>query len=216
MTINEVNINDLLKEEYIVPESVFDRKRTKTSHFMLNSIFPNSSLISTEYYVNAFLNDEEFKHTLVRPIFVLFRTDEKDSKWNAIQTRLRSKPEYILDYICGTQNDKLLIMMVFEVPLAFAKDYILFKKGKYSEFSEQYKKLFNRYSHNDKAQPVESTIWRVITKSNELREELVRFFSISDHYKFDSTDELWGIAEPQYEHYRHKSNKRASDNSITI
>ena len=204
MTKNDLNIDDLLRENYIVPESVFDRKRTKTSHFMLNTIFHNSSLTSTEYFVNAFLDDGQLSHKMLRPLFLLFKVAPKDNKWAGIVPRLRAKSEYLMEYFCGVNEGKHLIMMIFQVPEKFSKDYLLFKNGKYSQFSSEYKKLFNRYTANEKAQPIESTVWRVIHKSIELKKELELYFG--EPVKFSREDELWGIPESAYEIYRYKSN----------
>jgi hypothetical protein len=203
MTKNQVDINKLIEESYKVPESVFDRKRTKTSHFMLNTIFPGTStLMGTEYFVNAFLDDKGFEHHLTRPLFILFKVGNNDNRWNTLAQRLRVKPEYVLEYLCGVQNGKNLLMMVFQVPEKFTREYLLFKEGKYSKFGDDYKKLFLRYTYNDKAQPVESIIWRVLYKSEELRKELIRYFG--DDVEFDPEDELWGIPEPKYEIYRYE------------
>lgn len=202
MTKNDLNIDELLREDYIVPESVFDRKRTKTSHFMLNTVFYNSSLTSTEYFVNAFLDDGGLAHRMSRPLFLLFKVAPKDNKWATIAPRLRGKTEYLMEYFCGVNEKKHLIMMIFQVPDKYSRDYLLFKNGKYSQFSPEYKKLFNRYTANEKAQPVESVVWRVLHKSTDLRKELELYFG--EPVKFSREDELWGIPEPKYEIYRYK------------
>jgi len=207
MTKNEIDINQLLIEDYVVPQSPFDKKRTKTSHFLLNTIFPSSSLMATEYFVNAFLADDEFQHRIIRPVFVLFKVSKKDAKWQQIASRLRAKPEFILEYFCGIDNKKDLVMMVFQVPEIYKNEYINFKEGKYSKFSNLYKKTFNRFTNNDKAEPVESAIWRVIHKSPELKRELESFFSVQKKhpYIFAEEDELWGVPQPLYEYYRYKT-----------
>lgn len=205
MTKNDLDINELLQEKYKVPESVWDKRNTKTTHFMLNTIFHNASLTSTEYFVNAFLDDADFPHKIIRPLFLLFRTNPRDNKWETILPRLRSKSEYLMEYFCGMQDKKQLIMLVFRIPEKYTKDYLYFKNGKYSQFSPEYKKLFNRYMTNDKAQPVESNIWRVINKSNDLRLELEKYFG--EPVKFSPNDELWGVPEPNFEVYRYKPKK---------
>lgn len=174
---------------------------------MLNTIFHNSSLMSTEYFVNAFLDDEEFEHKFLRPLFLIFKVNARDSKWATIAPRLRSKPEYLMEYFAGVQDAKHLIVMVFQVPERFAKDYLNFKQGKYSHFSQEYKKLFNRYAANERAQPVESKIWQVINKSKDLKKEMESYFTVNPDRPtiFAPEDELWGIPEPKYEHFRHKS-----------
>lgn len=214
MTKNDVDIKKLMVEDYIIPESEFDRKRTKTSHFLLNTVFPNSTLTATEYFVNAFIDDAEFKHFIARPIFLLFKVKEKDLKWEAIAQRLRAKSEYVLEYFVGTQNNKNLIVMIFQVPEKYINEYVNFRTGAYSKFSDTYKKLFPRYTHNEKAQPVESTIWRVIHKSDILKKELEKYWNISATSKigepvvFQPEDELWGIPEPKFEIYRHQPKKK--------
>lgn len=205
MTSNDVNIADLLKEDYVVPESVFDKKRTKTTHFLLNTVFPNSSLTAIEFFVNAFLTDEGFSHCIPRAIFVLFKADSNDPKWEAVLKRLRSKNEYILDYFVGIEEDIPLRMVIFQIPEKHANEYVCFRKGRYSKFTEEYKKTFARYAHNERGNPVESVIWRVVYKSPELRKELQNWIGNEEgDYHFTEEDELWGIPTAKYEHYRHK------------
>jgi hypothetical protein len=162
--------------------------------------------MNTEYFVNAFLDDEEFEHRLMRPLFLVFKVLPKDNKWATIAPRLRAKSEYLMEYFAGVQDAKHLTVMVFQVPDKYAKDYLNFKQGKYSHFSPEYKKLFNRYAANDKAQPVESKIWQVIHKSKELKKEMENYFTVRPDKPtvLDPEDELWGIPEPKYEHFRHK------------
>jgi hypothetical protein len=179
---------------------------------MMPSIFPNNSLMGTEYFVNAFIDDGGFPHTMDRVIFVLFKTDIKNQKWQMLSQRLRGKTEYLLEYFCGIQDNRHLIMMVFKIPDKYTNDYINFLDGKYSKFSDAYKKLFPQFTYNDKAMPIESTIWRVIHKSDVLKKELERYFTISPNgknpFKFDPEDELWGIPEPKFEVYRHVEKKK--------
>ncbi len=202
MTKNDQDIDKLVEESYVVPESVWDKKRTKTSHFMLNTIFNNGTLTNTEYFVNAFLNDAEFPNRFQRPLFLLFKVSPKDNKWGTIAPRLRAKSEYIMEYFCGVQAEKHLIMMVFQVPEKYAKEYINFKLGRYSQFSTDYKKLFARYTTNERAQPVESTVWKVIYRTADLRKTMEDWFG--EPVKFGPNDELWGMPEAAYEVYRYK------------
>jgi hypothetical protein len=215
MTKNSIDINEVIQEPYIVPESVFDRKRTKTSHFMLNTVFPSgSSIATTEYFVNAFLDDGGFKHkNLQRPLFILFKTTLNDNKWTTICQRLRAKDEYVLEYFCGIHEGKHLIMMIFQIPEKFTVEYEHFKAGRYSKFSDDYKRLFQQFISNEKAQPVESVVWRVMHKSKELRKELETYFTITpkNAYRFEEDDELWGLPEPLYEVYRYNQNIEKED-----
>jgi hypothetical protein len=207
MTKNQVDINEIIKEDYVVPESVFDRKRTKTSHFMIHSIFPNGSIAAIKQFVNAFLGDGEYPNELIRPIFVLFKIDPMDKDWRVLRPRLRGKAEYVTEYYCGKQDRCDLFMMVFQVPDKWAKEYTYFLEGKYSKFSDEYKKMFVRYTYDERSQPVESTIWRALYKSDELKKQLETYFTVNptgaNPTVFEPEDELWGIPEPKYEIYRY-------------
>jgi hypothetical protein len=207
MTKNDQDIGALLREDYVVPQSFFDKTRTKTSHFMLNTLFTNGSLTNTEFFVNAFIGDHGFSNRFVRPLFLLFKITPNDSKWNTIAPRLRAKNEYLMEYFVGVQDKKHLVMMVFQVPDRFSKEYVHFKNGKYSQFSIEYKKLFNRYTNNERAQPVESIIWKVLYKTADLRKDMEAFFTVDPKdthpVKFDPEDELWGIPEDKWEIYRY-------------
>jgi hypothetical protein len=217
MIKNDIDINKLIDIDYKVPESVFDKKRTKTTHFMLNAIFPKSSLTATEYFVNAFIGDGEYVNTVPFPIFVLFKVKRGDNKWDLLINRLRQKSEYRYEYICGREGDYLLRMVVFQTPQIYANDYVRFKQGKYSQFSKEYKKTFMKYTNNDKAQAVESTVWRVIHKSDSLKKELEKFFNVpltskvGKPFEFGADDELWGIPENEYEIYRYKKVKGTNE-----
>jgi len=207
MTKNEVNIEELLRQDYKVPESVFDRKRTKTTHFLLPTVFPNSSLTGSEFFVNAFVDDNGFKHTLDRVLFCLFKVDVRNPKWVSLSQKLKAKGEFLLDYFCGIQDGRHLIMMIFKIPDKHLNEYILFLEGKYSKFSEDYKKLFPRKVYNENGATIDSTIWSVLYKTPELKEKLESFFTINPNganpTRFDPDDELWGIPEPKFEVYRH-------------
>lgn len=200
MTKNGVNTEGVIMEDYKVPESVFDKKRTKTTLFMLPTIFPNNSLVSTEYFVNAFIDDTQFKHQLSGVIFILFKTDPKGYKWQMLAQKLRSKTEYVLEYFCGMQDGKYLIMMVFKIPEKYTNEYQCFINGQYSKFSENYKKLFPRHVYDERAQPKESTIWQVLYKVEELKKSMENYFDVD----FAPEDELWGEPEPKFEVYRYE------------
>src|ERR1700749_303966 len=179
MTKNRVNIEEIIQEDYKVPESAFDKKRTKTTLFMLQTIFPNNSLMATEYFVNAFIYDAKFRNAFIRPIFILFKVDLINPKWTMLSQKLKSKPEFVMQYFCGVQDGKYLIMMVFKIPDKYAAEDENFIGGKYSKFSDGYKKLFPKYTHNERAQPTESVIWRVLNKSEELKKELEAYFTVN-------------------------------------
>ena len=212
MTKNEVNIDELVEQQYRVPESIFDKNRTKTTQFMLHTLFPTptatNTLILSPYFVNAFIGDSEHTTTVTRALYLLFKIPLGNKRilppaWITLYGMLTRKAEFIDDYFCGIQDDKHLIMLIFQVPEKYAHDYSNFKIGAYSKFSADYKAKFNRYTHNEKAQPVESTIWRAVHKSEQLRKEMELYLGT----KFGEDDELWGRPEEKFEVYRYNANE---------
>jgi hypothetical protein len=75
MNRNEINIDEVLNEPYVVRDGAFDGKWTKTTQFLNPLIDLNlRNRIIMNYFVNMFLDDHAVEHNYVRPIFVLFRT----------------------------------------------------------------------------------------------------------------------------------------------
>lgn len=222
MTKNEISLKDALLEGYITPTSMYDGIYTKTTQFMLPSISVNiKNKIVFKFFVNSYINDVKHEHEYERPIFVLFSVkDFKDKDWEKVYSALILSPNYITDYDCGKQDEDNLVMIVFRVPDEYARDYYLFKKGKYSQFSQQYKEKFPRFVATDdnKNEPKESIMWQVINKSDLLKEELAKEFTAKndngqyfkqDDYDqmlatFNEMDEIWDIPRKEREYYRYE------------
>lgn len=203
MKKNEVNIEQKLLEKFKLPESRYDGKLTKTSQFMLNSISLNIlNKHINKYFENAFLGDREFQHSIDRPIFVLFKSDKNDKDWIRVFDVMCSKKEYVLDYYCGQNPEgQDLTMIVYQVPEEFSEDYYNFKKGKYSKFSENYKRKFNEKVINTQGREVESIIWGIIHKSPKMVKEVEEEFDV----KFEEDDEIWERPRRFREYYREKA-----------
>lgn len=206
--IKNDNIKELLNNTYIVPESIFDGRYTKTSLFMLPSLDISLSSINIKpFLINAFLDDREYNHIFIRPIFVLFKTKSyKDITWKKLYESLMKKPEYLVDYDCGIQNDFNLVMFVFACPEKYKEDYYHFKRGRYSKFSEEYKKKFPEAVTNDKGKFVKSLMYGVIHKTNYIKSEVERVLMLDPNI-IDEMDELWEIPLRHREYYRYKNDE---------
>jgi hypothetical protein len=206
MNRNEINIDEVLNEPYVVRDGAFDGKWTKTTQFLNPLIDLNlRNRIIMNYFVNMFLDDHAVEHNYVRPIFVLFRTkDFQDVMWLKVYGAMKASAHYRYDYDVGVQDGYNLIMIVFSIPESSADDYYHFKKGHYSKFSDSLKSKFPRFLQNPTTgEPEESIIWGVMHKSRHLKKLLEEEFD-TPHGHFDDAPEIWDQPQKDREYYRYQ------------
>lgn len=218
MTKNEeIQLKDLLLNDSIFPDSIYDGQYTKTTQFMLPSISIDiKNRIVFKFFINSFLDDKKIEHNYTRPIFVLFGVkDYKDREWNKVYSALVLSKDYIYDYDCGVKDGVNLVMMVFTVPFEYEKDYYNFKKGRYSRFSPSYKEKFSKTTSDNTAK--ESVIWQIINKSPKLKRELEKEFGLNEGELdkptiirngkekkiYPPAEEIWDIPRKEREYYRY-------------
>jgi hypothetical protein len=210
MTNNGVDINEVTKQEYITPVSIYDGKYTKTTQFMLPSVGVNvKNRLIFKFFLNAYLQDMGHRHQYERPIFVLFNVKNfGDRDWEKVYSALVKSPNYINDYDIGKQEGNSLVMLVFKVPDEFERDYYYFKRGKYSKFSEVYKEKFPKISQDVDGNQKESILWQVVNKDPALKREIEEEFGM-DEGELDKptdgvfADEIWDIPRKNREYYRY-------------
>lgn len=194
---------EALQEIYRTPKSKYkDGNSTKTTQFMLPSILNANNALFLKYFQNAYLTDIEHKHNYERPIFVLFSIkDYKEEDWKKVYFTLIKSKSYITEYDVGIQDNKYLLMIVFQVPKEFEKDYNNFRLGKYSLFSEEYKKKFPEFLEIDKKTKKKNVIWQIINKDKELIKKIAEDLIISEDLL---QDEIWEMPRKEREFYRFK------------
>lgn len=204
MVRNEINVSDVVKEEYITPVSVFDGEYTKTTQFMLPAIGINKeSKLIQNYFLNSYIDDKGIDHRYERPVFILFAIKSfADRDWRKIYETLVKSPNYVDDYDCGKQDNKNLVMMVFRVPDEFEKDYYHFKRGRYSQFSQDYKSKFPKQVPDENGKMKDSVIWKIIHKDPSLKRELEDEFWM-DEGALDDAKEIWDLPRKEREYYRY-------------
>lgn len=206
MTRNNEVLDEIVKESSKLDESEFDGKYTKTALFMLPSVdIDLRNRLISKYISNAFLNDMEHEHDYVRPIFVLFSVSlQNEVEWRDLCKVLRTKnPCYLDDYYVGKESGKHLIMYIFSVPDKWKADYFLFKRARYSKFSDEYKSKFPEKVTSKSGTDIESLVWGAMHKSNNLKAFIKKRFAISDSI-VDEMEEIWGELIDRRENYRYK------------
>lgn len=224
MTKNDVELKNTLNSAYTTPPGLYDGDYTKTTQFMLASVsIDMKSRFIYKYFMNSYLDDKGHEHTYTRPIFVLMGVpDFNDKDWVKAYKQMVTSKDYIFDYDIGKQDrlDNLkkstavnLVMIVFQVPEEFAKDYYSFKKGKYSAFSQEYKNKFPRYISGDQGK--ESYMWKVINRSSKLKRELEEEFNmpfgeldkptVIHGVSYPPAEDIWDIPRKKREYYRYEN-----------
>lgn len=205
---------EVLQETYLTPSSTYDGKFSKTSQFMVPSIGINLlNPLVFKFFQNAYLSDAEHEHNYLRPIFLLFAiADLKDKDWERVYSKLIQSPNYMAEYDIGIQNKKFLLMIVFQVPKEFEADYINFKLGRYSQFSEKYREKFPKFL--DRAKKKKNIHWQIINKDEDLKRDIEKEYRM-DKGDLDRTEikngeiyslpakEIWDKPDKKREIYRY-------------
>lgn len=204
---------EVLQESYLTPESIYDGKFSKTAQFMVPSVGINLlNPLIFRFFVNAYLSDAEHKHDYTRPVFMLFAVASwKDKDWEKVYAKLIISPNYMAEYDIGVQNGKFLLMVVFQIPKEFETDYINFKLGRYSRFSEEYKKKFPEFI--DTKNKKKNIHWQIIHRDEDLKRDIEKEYNM-DYGELDkptiwrgetypSAKEIWDKPDKKREVYRY-------------
>lgn len=205
MKRSDKDIAKVIEEKYVTSTSLYDGKYTKTTQFILPAVGINlKNQLVFRFFINAYVGDKGHENAYERPIFVLFGTEDvKNPYWLKTYNALTESKNYTTDYDCGIQDNKHLVMMIFQVPKQFVDDYYNFKKGKYSKFSEEFKSKFPQYIKEGTGPEKESIIWQVINKADSLKREVEREFMMPEGSMNDA-EEIWDIPRRNREYYRYE------------
>jgi hypothetical protein len=225
MTKNkESNLLEVAQETYKVPISTYNGRYTKSALFLLPMLgLDVRNVHLTKYMENVFINDAELEHKFNCPIFILFKVKNlTESGWIDLQRMFRTKEglkdKFVFDYDLGFDTDgNFLIMYVCEIAEICRKDYYYFKRGKYSKFSDAYKKLFPKEvmrSGKICESDAYGAIYRTVTRKNTVAKEFTphdakgNIINPSDYIQFrtfvDTLDELYDAPKAKHEVYRYK------------
>lgn len=210
----KLQLAEVLQEDYLTQKTEYDGNFTKTSQFMVPLVgIKLSHDLVFKYFVNSYLSDIEHPHEYERPIFILFSvTSFKEADWIKIYNSLIKSPNYLTEYDVGVQDGKFLFMMVFQIPEKYKDDYLNFRLGKYSLFSDEARLMFPKYINANTKK--KSTHWQIINKDPELVWIVEQKFNmpygewfkptIIDGVTYPAPTEIWDKPNKKQEYYRHK------------
>lgn len=135
---------------------------TKSYTYVLPMLAPYVKL-NKDSLVNAYIGDEDFPE-YDNHIFLLYKF-KGNIKFLKYEAYLTENNLFVKTY----DPDKTHVMYVFKVPSFYKVEYVLYKKGKYSEFSYDFKvAIFEFHSIFDH----EHRVAKVLFKHPDLKEEL--------------------------------------------
>jgi len=156
----KVNIINKIEEKEIISYHLKTAERTKTSIFILPMLSGNRNLfLYDSHLINAFIGVEDIKDHLV----LLYRWSE-DPLFAKFDLALRKFPTFLKKFDPSPNHS----VYIFEIPEKHIKDFILFKEGKYSKLTDDYKLKILDF-HNMSA---DSALAKILFKSHERKEEL--------------------------------------------
>lgn len=172
-----------------------DQKRTDSTRFLLRGlgILPNA--IDNYGFLNAFLDDIDHETHYENCVYLLFKPKELSLfEWFVEEEKSRTNllvEEY--DYPNG------FVVLVYKFPAEYMENYRLFKEGKYSKFTEKYKKLFpmEKSGISSKNIPVKepSFYYHIFKKSDTMKAYWENKLGVI----LDEDSEYWSIPNMQKE-----------------
>ena len=156
----KVNIINKIEEGDTLTYHIKTAERTKSSIFVLPMLSGNRNLFLYDtHLVNAFIGIEDVKDHLV----LLYRWSE-DPLFAKFDLALRKFPTFVKKFDPSPNHS----VYIFEIPEKHIKDFILFKEGKYSKLSDEYKLKILEF-HN---MTVDSVLSKILFKSEDRKKEL--------------------------------------------
>lgn len=216
MLRNDVDIESILQTDHRIRECIeFNGKFNKTSRFIMPLLeISSGGKLTSMFLKGAFMDDYSIEHDFTRPVFLLFSVkNQRDRGWQELCKQLNARRDYIMDYYVGEQDNSSLIMYVLELAPKWGDDYELFKQGRYSKMSEQYKAKFPKTIYSASGVAKEGREWGILHKSDILKNEVVKLFinpgtsNAEDVIRFrrdmDDWNEVWDAPHEEHETYHY-------------
>jgi hypothetical protein len=212
MTKSDIDIKDVTVTVLKEIKSHFSNHNTYSTLFLTHAFNIELTTAVYEMYVNSYIDDHGFMHLFNRPLFTLFKVNDKEiKKFQETNTILTSNDNFVYVYCVGRTNNYYLFMYVFECPDTYKTDYDKFLEGKYSEFSIAYKSKFNKKVMLTDTSYTESPIYGSIFKTDDMRSKIEAILSynsteIHSPVTLDPSGEFWPAPKDEFEIFNYTKN----------
>jgi len=144
--------------------SRFNLEKTKSWWFLTPIFELDQYNINYKYLLNVYLGTEDYPE--YKNIIVLhYDFIQIGGNFAKLEKRLTSLPNFIRSY----DPDHYTSLFLFNIPLKWYNDYLLFINGKYSEFSNEYKNLLLSFYRMGGNKDYVREIEIILNKSEERR-----------------------------------------------
>lgn len=160
--------------------------------FLLPVLRITGEVLRITGFMNSFLSDARREDKLEGVIYLLFKPGNLVA-FNEFVTEQRKIGHVVDDYDYGD-----FAVVIFRLPEKWKSDYELFYKGKYSQFSDEYKMLFpqvHKVEINGLRKDEISTQWCVFKKDRRLIEQWEEEIGMV----YTPDQELWDAPSPEKE-----------------
>jgi len=132
--------------------------------FLLSPLDLNRHELMKHGFIEAYLVDEYCTETFNMPVFLLFEPKDTVAFNEFIENEYLRKNKFTgtIDLVKDYDRGEGKTVLVYEFPKTFESDFVKFKKGQYSKFSESIKKTYPKMIGN-----VPAAQYRIITKDSE-------------------------------------------------
>ena len=171
-----------------------DVKKTITSIFMVPTLKIPRDELHGNGFINGYVSDGSREVQYEDCIYLLFRPKDLDRFREFLDSEYERTKAIVDDY----DYDDGFVVVVYQLDSAFAKDFKLIKKSKYSKTSKSFQALFPKlvkikYKGVNKDEI--SLQYRVFNKT----EDLVKFWEDKLGVDFDEDQEVWHAFEEEEE-----------------
>jgi hypothetical protein len=190
-----MNLKFLNKIRFLTFKKDKALKKNSSYWFLLPYLGLDTNTLLDFGLVNTYLADHISQYQWDNNIHLLFNQPKYNSKFNRFIEDLEKHPQYIDSYdVIGDGT----LMVVFSLEEILDVLY-LFKKGKYSEFPEEFKeKYFPKYTSTG----VLSHRWKVFQKHEDMKKVIEQ--KVGEKLPKDA--EVWDIPIPEKEIYKFNEN----------
>lgn len=141
------------------------------------------------FYLNCYVGIKERKE--LNNHFCLLFKFKGTQDYLTVKEKL-IQHEYFKEEISHTSKTSEYKIFVFTVNIENAKAIALFKKGKYSKFSDSHKNLISKVHKLTKRKE----LYHILKKTESRRIELAKEYN---HSRLEDFDELWSMPKPSKE-----------------
>lgn len=173
---------------------MFDKLNQCTTFILPMFFFADKSITSAReamwfgsYFVNAYVNIEGASTKEIGDSIYLLYRYSTSKEFMKFDTEMQNRP----DFMSSTTTDKYHVIYQLRTPDEFREEYALFMQGKFSQFSDDYKKVIRLFHHVTSDQKVYKVLYKDPRLKREIEEDLE--VSIPEDQELSEFPDIHGV-----------------------